>query len=162
MLPRETNELIKRAVILLGIKVKNNRKKYPKLAAYIESRCCPTREGLNEILPFLSEKLLTIFSTGLELKKNQLDLIESMDMLYISGSSTGAAIGINKSIIRRDWATGKFNPRTENLDAFFDFIQTDEPLAKFVTPAKAGVQPCRNCPKTLDSGFRRNDDLLVS
>jgi len=32
-----------------------------------------------------------------------------------------------------------------------------EPLVKFVTPAKAGVQPCCSCPQTLDSGLRRND-----
>jgi flagellar biosynthesis protein len=28
-----------------------------------------------------------------------------------------------------------------------------------VTPVKTGVQPFRNCTKTLDSGFRRNDGL---
>ncbi|MBU4117580.1 MAG: hypothetical protein KJ555_02305, partial [Proteobacteria bacterium] len=30
---------------------------------------------------------------------------------------------------------------------------------KFVTPVKTGVQPLRNSPKTLDSGFRRNDEM---
>ncbi|MBS3156194.1 AAA family ATPase [Candidatus Woesearchaeota archaeon] len=124
VLPREINELIKRAVNLLGIKIKNNRKNYPRLAAYIEDRCCPTREGLNEILPLLSDKLLTIYSTGLELKKNQLNLIETMDMLHISGRKASLSMGLSKQIVRDYWATGKFKPRTENLDAFFDFIQS--------------------------------------
>jgi len=30
---------------------------------------------------------------------------------------------------------------------------------KFVTPAKAGVQPYCNCSKKLDSGLRRNDGI---
>jgi len=30
---------------------------------------------------------------------------------------------------------------------------------KVVTPVKTGVQPFRNFLKTLDSGFRRNDEM---
>jgi len=30
---------------------------------------------------------------------------------------------------------------------------------KVVTPVKTGVQPLRNLLKTLDSGFRRNDEM---
>lgn len=122
VLPKETNKLIKRAVELLGIKVKNLKKYYPKLAAYVEDRCNPTREGLQEVLPLLEDKSLTIYSAGLELKKNQFDLISVMDELHISGAKASSSIGMYKGVIRNFWATGKFNPKPENLDAFFDFM----------------------------------------
>jgi len=124
LLPKETNKLIRKAVQLLGIKVKNLRKAYPKLVAYVENRCNPTRDGLEEILPLLEDRFLEIYSEGLELKKDQFTLVGAMDMLHLSGISTGKAIGLkNASAVRRDWATGIFKPRAKNLDAFFSFIE---------------------------------------
>ena len=124
ILPKETNLLIKRAVKLLGIKAKYLSKQYPKLTAYIDNRCNPTRQGINEILPILSNKLLKIYYAGLGLKKDQFNLVEVMDELYIPGRQVSLAIGLSKTCVRDRWATGQFTPRTKNLDAFFNFIQS--------------------------------------
>lgn len=124
ILPKNTNQLIKKAVLHLGIKCKPLRKQFPKLAAYTENRCCPTRQGLREILPILNDKLMQIYLSGLELKKDQFTLIQAMDILSISGRSAGESIGISHQVIRDLWATGKFTARSQNLDAFFDFIES--------------------------------------
>jgi len=39
-----------------------------------------------------------------------------------------------------------------------DFMMNSQ---KVVTPVKTGVQPFRNLLKTLDSGFRRNDEMSL-
>ncbi len=124
VLPKETNLLIKRAIKLLGIKAKYLSKQYPKLKAYIDNRCNPTRQGVNEILPILSNKLLKIYYAGLGLKKDQFNLVEVMDDLYIPGTEASLVLGLSEQNIRVNWATGNFTPRPKNLDAFFDFIQS--------------------------------------
>lgn len=122
VLPRETNILIRKAVELLGVKVKPLKKHYPRLSAYMENRCCPTRQGLQEIFPLLEEKIFAIHSASYELKKNPHQLVEVMDLLNLSGRETGTSLGLSKQIIRDYWATGVFAPRTKNLEAFFKFI----------------------------------------
>ncbi|QQG38607.1 MAG: chromosome segregation protein SMC [Candidatus Woesearchaeota archaeon] len=125
LLPKETNKLIRKAVELLGVRVKPFlRKEHSKIAAYLENRCNPTREGLNEILPILSKKLVEIYTSGLKLKKDQLQLVEVMDQLALSGRQTSQAIGLNQDVIRGIWATNKFQAKPKNLDAFFNFIQS--------------------------------------
>ena len=124
LLPRETNKLIKKAINLLGIKVKPTVKEYPKLRAYLDNRCSPTRGGLKEILPLLNNKLLEIYISGLKLKHDQSELVEVMDQLFISGRKASQALGLNQGIIRDSWATNKFKAKPENLDKFFDFIQS--------------------------------------
>src|SRR3989344_2010976 len=47
-----------------------------------------------------------------------------MDELYIPGRQVSLAIGLSKTCVRDRWATGQFTPRTKNLDAFFNFIQS--------------------------------------
>ena len=124
LLPRETNKLIKKAIELLGVSYKPLREQYPKLAAYIENRCNPSRDGLREILPILSNKLLEICTSGLGLKQDQVQLVHVMDQLGLSGRQTGQEIGLHYDMIRRNWATSKFKARPENLDKFFNFIQS--------------------------------------
>ncbi len=124
VLPKETNILIKKAINLLGVSYKPLRKQYPKLAAYIENRCNPTRQGLQEILPILSKKLLEIYSSGLSLKRDQLELVKTMDQLGLSGMQTSSALGLSPQIIRAHWATGNFQARSKNLENFFNFIQS--------------------------------------
>lgn len=49
------NKTIKELVKLSGLKIKRIRKICPKLAAYYEDRCLPSREGLFEVLSVISE-----------------------------------------------------------------------------------------------------------
>jgi len=45
----EVNSLIKQLVEVIGIDVEKLEKDHPKLAAYYENRCLPSREGLKEV-----------------------------------------------------------------------------------------------------------------
>jgi len=122
LLPKETNKLIKKAVDLLGLKVKLLRKEYPKLAAYVEDRCCPSRDGLNEILSLFNEKFDSIKNSYHSTNKDVHGLITTMDNLNISGRTASTSIGISQQIVRDYWQTGKFSPREQNLNNFYTYI----------------------------------------
>ena len=124
LLPIEVNQLIKKAINLLGIKYKPLRKDYPKLAAYMEDRCNPTRQGLQEIIPILSSKLLEIYTTGLSLKQDQLELVNAMDELGLSGRQTSRELGLSQQIIRDYWAKNLFQAKPKNLENFYNFIKS--------------------------------------
>jgi chromosome segregation protein len=51
----EINGLIRELIKRAGIKVKRLRKFYPKLAAYYENTCLPSRHGLQEVLNVIAE-----------------------------------------------------------------------------------------------------------
>jgi len=51
----EINGILKELVKLSGVKIKRFRKISPRLAAYYENRCFPTRQGLLEALSIVSE-----------------------------------------------------------------------------------------------------------
>ena len=136
VLPRETNLLIRKAVELLGINVKSFKKKIPRLAAYMENRCSPTREGLKIVLLILTDKLLQIKEAGLELHRDQFNLVQTMDQLNISGASASKAINLNKQIIRDCWATGKFTPTSRNLNNFFNLSANLEKIIHFAEITK--------------------------
>jgi len=123
LLPRELNLYVKELSYLLGIKYKPLRKKYPFFAAYIENRCLPTRTGIKKIMNIFNEKLIILQSSFENLKYNQLNLINSMNNLNISGQQASMQIGINKTVIRRDWQTNRFNARPKNLTRFFNMIK---------------------------------------
>jgi len=124
LLPKETNKYIKELSNLLGLKVKNLRKEYPKLVAYYENRCLPTREGIKEILILYQNKLTILLNHFKTLKFDQNNLVDCMDILNISGRSASKQIGLTPQIIRDHWATNKFNARTENLQNFYNFIKS--------------------------------------
>ena len=67
------------------------RKDYPKLSAYVENRCNPTRNGLNEILPILDNKLMLLYDSKLGIKKEVFGLINLMDNMHISGRSASSS-----------------------------------------------------------------------
>ena len=123
LLPKETNKLIKKAVNLLGIKVKLLREEHPKLVAYVGDRCCPSRDGLKEILSIFDTKLLLLHNSEIDLKRDVFNLIDAMDNLHISGRTAAGSIGLTKHIIRDYWATGRYSPREENLNYFYEFIK---------------------------------------
>lgn len=123
LLPKEVNKDIKELTNLLGIKYKPVRKEYPQLAAYIENRCLPSREGLMKLINLFQSrinKLNFLFNT---IQRDQICLIECMDQLNISGQYASTQIGLTKGVIRDHWATNAFNAKPENLDKFYYFIK---------------------------------------
>ena len=51
----DINGLLKEIIKLSGIKIKRIRRICPKLAAYYENRCLPSRQGLSEVLSVIAE-----------------------------------------------------------------------------------------------------------
>jgi chromosome segregation protein len=123
LLPKETNFYIKELAMLLGLKIKPLRKQYPCLLAYIENRCLPTREGVSKILKLFREKLLKLNDLFKNMSVNQINLVKFMDELNIPGNQASMQVGINQVIIRRDWATSRFNARQENLEKFYSLLK---------------------------------------
>jgi len=124
ILPQEVNFFIRDAVISLGIKVKNLRKEYPSLAAYMENRCAPTRIGISKFMNLFETKLASLSQRYSDISLNQVELVNCMDELHISGWSTSKQIGVSKSVIRSCWAKEKYQANRANLQKFHDFIKT--------------------------------------
>lgn len=125
LLPEETNYYIKELAKLLGLNIKNLKKQYPRLGAYYENRCLPTREGVNEILYLFKEKLFILTNNLKNIKFEQNNLIGCLDNLNISGTSASRSINLSKQIIRDHWATNKFTAKEKNIKEFYGFIRTN-------------------------------------
>ena len=123
LLPLEVNKEIKKVFQLCGIKIKPIRKEYPLLSAYTENRCNASRSGLKRIIPLIREKLNLLLETYEKISLNQPCLINCMGELNLSGQETSRQIGINQCIVMRDWASGRFNAKPENLSKFYYFIK---------------------------------------
>ena len=123
ILPEEVNTHIKELAELLGLKVKLLRKEYPKLAAYCEDRCLPSREGVKKILLLYQEKLNSILEFMGRLRVDQTTLVEGLEVLNIPGGTASKEIGLNKAIIKRDWATHRWQAKEENLLNFYQFMK---------------------------------------
>ncbi len=124
ILPQEANFLVKETANLLGLKIRNIRKQYPKLAAYCENRCCPTRDSIREIIDLFKEKLEILYDIEINIILHQFNLINAMDQLALSDRYTSEKLGPNLQIIRQDWAPSKFIARRGNLEHFFEFIES--------------------------------------
>ncbi len=124
LLPKETNLYVKNLVQLLGIKLKNERKQYPKLAAYYEDRCNPSRQGIQEALIFFNQKLITLTSTLSNLKIEKDPLIEALSTMNISNTQASLQIGLEKGCINNSWIHRGWNGKQENLQNLQSFIQT--------------------------------------
>lgn len=125
LLPREINKYVKEIVQLLGIKAKPLKNQYPSLLAYIENRCLPTRQGILRVLPILREKLSVLELSFSNIEMNQSSLVSCMDQLSISGQQASKQIGLHRQVIRRDWATNKFNAKPKNLEKFYNLIKNN-------------------------------------
>ncbi|HLC86075.1 MAG TPA: chromosome segregation protein SMC [Candidatus Nanoarchaeia archaeon] len=124
ILPQETNYYVRKLVKLLGLKVKNLKKEYPRLVSYYENRCAPSRDGINELLVLFKEKLevyYEYYENYLRMDQNQ--LIQGLEILNISGRMASVQIGLNKDTINNFWRSNKFQARKENLKEFFAFIR---------------------------------------
>jgi len=123
LLPREINKSVREISGLLGIKTKNERKKYPLLAAYIENRCLPSREGISRLCGLFEEHLIGLLKDYETLALEQVNLVSRMDNLNLSSKFVSESLGLHSTIIRNQWATQDFTPRPKNLQGFFSFIK---------------------------------------
>jgi chromosome segregation protein len=123
LLPREINKIIKEIVKLLGIKAKSLRKEYPNLAAYLENRCSPSRQGIRIILPIFNQKFAILHEKYKNLRVNRNFLIKFMNLMNLSSHETAESIGLHKTIITNQWGKNLFNPREENLINFKRYLE---------------------------------------
>lgn len=123
LLPKEVNKYIKNLTNLLGIKIKNEKEKYPKLGAYYEDRCQPSREGIRDLLIFFEYKLNKIANTFSEIRLNKESLMEILPLLNISYAQASLGIGLGKQTITDSWRFHGWNGKKENLQSLNDFIR---------------------------------------
>jgi len=123
LLPREVNITIKECVKVLGLKVKLLRKEYPALAAYTENRCCPSREGLNNILDLFVERWFELYNIYVNTPFEIKNLTKAMNNVDISSVECAQAIGITRHNLIDNWATEKFKPRSKNHIAYFNVLR---------------------------------------
>ncbi len=123
LLPQEVNKTIKDTVQLLGLKVKCLRKEYPKLAAYVENRCCPSRKGVNEILDLFVERWFELYNLYVRMGFEVKELTETMDTMNVSTSMVAQSIGVSRHMIRDYWATEKFKPKSKNHVSYYHYLR---------------------------------------
>src|SRR3989344_3063794 len=123
LLPKEVNKYIKNLTSLLGIKIKNEKKKYPKLGAYYEDICQPSREGIRDLLIFFEDKLAKIVNAFSEIRLNKESLMEILPLLNISYAQASLGIGLGKHTITDSWRFHGWNGKKENLQSLNDFIR---------------------------------------
>jgi chromosome segregation protein len=123
LLPREINKDVREISKLLGIRTKNERRNYPLLAAYIEDRCLPSREGISRLCEFFENRLNDLLGDYKTIAMEQINLVNRMDNLGLSSKVVSEGIGLHSTIIRNQWATQDFTPRPKNLQGFFNFVR---------------------------------------
>ncbi len=125
LLPKKINSIVKQTKELLCMSYKPLRKEYPRLAAYIENRCCPTRHGLEEILPLFVSKLEKFECLLENLKLEQSHLVSCVQEIGMSERSVSLAIGLQGQIISSQWKPGKFKARERNLRKLHEFLRSE-------------------------------------
>jgi len=125
LIPSEVNALIKNCKEVLCISYKPMRKKHPYFAAYLENRCCATREGLIKVISIFEEKRQIFCETKSNIEKNQKKLIYLMRLLNLSMLDAAKYIGISKHAIVDYWAKDKFKARPKNLEKLYLFVKEE-------------------------------------
>jgi chromosome segregation protein len=138
LLPKNTNHTISLLVQLLGLKVKNMSKEWPSLAAYVENRCCPTRENVDKILNMFIDRWWTLYAMQLEGENYSVTRqVEIMDELCISGNQTEKVLQIYKGKIRDSWVKRKALPNAYTYGEFYNYIHMQ--LANRLIDAKKAI-----------------------
>ncbi|MBI5061357.1 MAG: AAA family ATPase [Candidatus Aenigmarchaeota archaeon] len=122
VVPQEANLIIKKCVQLLGIKYKPMRKKHPYFAAYIENRCCPSREGVKKTLNILNERVTKIKEVEKQLKTDKKIIMTALRDLNMPRPIPSKAIGLHRDTVN-NWACGR-KPAQKNLEKLHDFIKS--------------------------------------
>ncbi|MBS3081662.1 AAA family ATPase [Candidatus Pacearchaeota archaeon] len=122
LLPSEINLEVKSLVNLLGIRIKRIRNNYPYLAAYVENRCDPSRNGIGNALHLFYNKFAILEESFKNLVENQIYLVNIMDSMAISSRIASQSIGLYRSTIRDQWATNNFEAKPSNLEKFKTYL----------------------------------------
>ncbi|MBI4146000.1 chromosome segregation protein SMC, partial [Candidatus Woesearchaeota archaeon] len=135
VLPEETNIFVKKLVKLLGLKVKCLRKEHPYLSAYVENRCCPSRQGIEKVVDLAEERFFELSDTLKTIKRDQHQLTSMLKLANISMRQASAAIGLSPNVITDYWATERVHARQENLELLHDYLK--EELSTRLTHAES-------------------------
>jgi len=125
VLPREINAVVRSLAKKLGINVKNFSKKYPRLSAYYNNDCQPTRKGIFLLIPIFEQQYKYVLRKALNLCLNQECLIQTIDALPMSRQHASSAIGLNKYTITNSWVHGKFNAKHKNLLKLYTYLKEE-------------------------------------
>ena len=125
ILPRDVNKIIKNLVKILGLEVKKLRRQYPSLAAYVENRCYPTRDGIRNIISLFKRRADEIEKIKGKLKLEQNSLLKALNHLKITRKEASKAIGLHPDSITNSWVWNKFKARPKNLRKLYDFIRKE-------------------------------------
>ena len=125
LLPKEVNKTIKECVKTLGLKIKLLRKEYPSLAAYVEDRCCPSREGLDNILNLFVERWFELYNLYVNTPFEIKELTGTMNIVNVSSTECAQAIGLTRGTIVDSWAKEKFIPKSKNHVAFYNVLREE-------------------------------------
>jgi chromosome segregation protein len=138
LLPRGANQTIALLVQLLSLKIKHLKKEWPSLTAYVENRCCASREQVDNILNMFIDRWWNLYALQLEGENySVLKQIEIMDELCISGNQTEKVLQIYKSKIKDSWANGKALPDAYTYGLFYNYIHKQ--LANRLKDAKKAI-----------------------
>ncbi len=125
ILPKDVTLLIRKCKETLRVPGKPLRKQYPLFAAYLERRCCPSRQGLSRIIPIFKNKLKLFKDSLAELKPYQNTLIKIVRKLNLSMACAAKYIGITRSAIVDYWEKGTFNAKPKNLEKLYEYVKKE-------------------------------------
>ncbi len=125
LLPLEVNLIVKEIKEELGIAYKPLKKKHPKFAAYIENRCNPSRDGIEEILAIFNKKLQKLEKINQNVLFDQRFLVGMLKEMSIPYSNASISLGLSVNTLTMRWAKGIYHAKKENLTKLYEFIKTE-------------------------------------
>ncbi len=135
LLPMEVNKIIRDCVDILRISYKPLRAEYPKLAAYVENRCCPSKEGVKEVLNIFLKKLNVINTAAQSRSLRQNKLINLLRRTNIPFTQASKSLGLNRNTITASWRIRNSSTSSTNLVSLDSFIKQDTwPRVCFAIP----------------------------
>ncbi|MDD9954188.1 MAG: chromosome segregation protein SMC [Candidatus Woesearchaeota archaeon] len=105
VLPRETNNIVKDLVTVLRMQPKCLRKEYPRLAAYVENRCCPSRKGIQIVTKLARARWDELANAIRNMQKNQMSLIQTLKIANIPMRHASIELGLHPKKVGDRWAT---------------------------------------------------------
>jgi chromosome segregation protein len=122
VLPPETCRLVRKLIRLLRIPVKPLKKRYPRLAAYMEGACRPSRDGIAEIVALAERRWRELSDALRTTRQDQPGLVGLLKLSRIPMKTASIAIGLNAGVIGVHWATGRFHARPDNLGRLQSYL----------------------------------------